>query len=278
MSLIAGEEFQHILHVLNTNVDGRQKIMFALTSIKRVGRRFANLVCKKAEVDISKRTKKLEVAVKLLSLLLLPVPLFLWPVLVAVGSVLVGLGYGFGTPLVATFEAVGENRDSKFYHAFAHVDRLMYYCLRLYRCLCTLILRLSFKTIIASANPKTASQVVGITGMCGRGSAGVNSRHSSNNLGSVSQEPLLAVQRMESTTSLLNRTTWCLLGSCVCPVCRLGSYIMACRCGCVCSVSHHLQSHFGGLWGRSCVSGPYFSDLSDCYKCKRIRCNVAYLM
>lgn len=55
---------------------------------------------------------------KLLSLLLLPIPLLLWPVVVAVGSVLVGLGYGFGTPLVATFEAVGENRDAKFYHAF----------------------------------------------------------------------------------------------------------------------------------------------------------------
>lgn len=65
------------------------------------------------------RTKKLGLVVKLLALLLLPVPLLLWPLLVAVGSVLVGLGYGFGTPLVATFEAVGENRDSKFYHAFA---------------------------------------------------------------------------------------------------------------------------------------------------------------
>ncbi len=54
-SLIVGEEFQHILRVLNTNVDGRQKIMFALTSIKGVGRRFANLVCKKADVDMSKR-------------------------------------------------------------------------------------------------------------------------------------------------------------------------------------------------------------------------------
>lgn len=41
--------------MLNTNVDGRQKIMFALTSIKGVGRRFANLVCKKADVDMSKR-------------------------------------------------------------------------------------------------------------------------------------------------------------------------------------------------------------------------------
>ena len=65
------------------------------------------------------RTKKLELVVKLLSLLLLPVPLLLWPVLVAVGSFLVGVGYGFGTPLVATFEAVGENRESKSYHAFA---------------------------------------------------------------------------------------------------------------------------------------------------------------
>ncbi len=54
-SLIANEDFQHILRVLNTNVDGRQKIMFALTSIKGVGRRFANLVCKKADVDMSKR-------------------------------------------------------------------------------------------------------------------------------------------------------------------------------------------------------------------------------
>uniref|UniRef100_A0A453M1R7 40S ribosomal protein S18 n=1 Tax=Aegilops tauschii subsp. strangulata TaxID=200361 RepID=A0A453M1R7_AEGTS len=54
-SLIAGEEFQHILRVLNTNVDGKQKIMFALTSIKGVGRRFSNIVCKKADIDMNKR-------------------------------------------------------------------------------------------------------------------------------------------------------------------------------------------------------------------------------
>jgi Ribosomal protein S13/S18 len=54
-SLIAGEEFQHILRVLNTNVDGKQKVMYAMTSIRGIGRRFANLVCKKAEVDMSKR-------------------------------------------------------------------------------------------------------------------------------------------------------------------------------------------------------------------------------
>uniref|UniRef100_A0A0C9SA01 TSA: Wollemia nobilis Ref_Wollemi_Transcript_5473_819 transcribed RNA sequence n=1 Tax=Wollemia nobilis TaxID=56998 RepID=A0A0C9SA01_9CONI len=62
MSLIANEDFQHILRVLNTNVDGRQKIMFALTSIKGIGRRFANIVCKKADVDMNKRAGELSAA------------------------------------------------------------------------------------------------------------------------------------------------------------------------------------------------------------------------
>jgi len=47
--------FQHILRVLNTNLDGKVKVMFALTSIKGVGRRFSNICCKKAEVDLNKR-------------------------------------------------------------------------------------------------------------------------------------------------------------------------------------------------------------------------------
>ncbi len=54
-SLVAGEEFQHILRVLNTNVDGKQKVMYAMTAIRGIGRRFSNLVCKKAEVDMAKR-------------------------------------------------------------------------------------------------------------------------------------------------------------------------------------------------------------------------------
>ena len=54
-SLVAGEEFQHILRVLNTNVDGKQKVMYAMTAIRGIGRRFSNLVCKKAEVDMTKR-------------------------------------------------------------------------------------------------------------------------------------------------------------------------------------------------------------------------------
>jgi small subunit ribosomal protein S18e len=54
-----GGNFQHILRVLNTNVDGREKIAYALTDIKGVGRRFANLVCKKANVDLNKRAGEL---------------------------------------------------------------------------------------------------------------------------------------------------------------------------------------------------------------------------
>lgn len=54
-SLVANEDFQHILRIQNTNVDGKQKVMFALTSIKGIGRRFANIICKKADVDMNKR-------------------------------------------------------------------------------------------------------------------------------------------------------------------------------------------------------------------------------
>ncbi|PIA54989.1 hypothetical protein AQUCO_00800015v1 [Aquilegia coerulea] len=59
MSLVANEDFQHILRVLNTNVDGKKKIMFALTSIKGIGRRYANIVCKKADVDMNKSCHKM---------------------------------------------------------------------------------------------------------------------------------------------------------------------------------------------------------------------------
>merc|ERR1712054_470011 len=60
MSLIMNESnFQHILRVLNTNLDGKVKSMFALTSIKGVGRRFSNICCKKAEVELGKRAGEL---------------------------------------------------------------------------------------------------------------------------------------------------------------------------------------------------------------------------
>merc|ERR1711991_1147401 len=60
--LLAPEEFQHILRVLNTNIDGRVKVMFALTSIKGIGRRFSYIICKKAEIDLNKRAGELSAA------------------------------------------------------------------------------------------------------------------------------------------------------------------------------------------------------------------------
>ena len=48
-------EFQHILRVLNTNIEGKRKAMFAMTKICGVGKRFANIICKKAEVDVDRR-------------------------------------------------------------------------------------------------------------------------------------------------------------------------------------------------------------------------------
>ncbi|CAG8481650.1 232_t:CDS:2 [Ambispora gerdemannii] len=61
MSLVVPDknQFQHILRLLNTNVEGKTKVQFALTAIKGVGRRYSNLVCKKADVDLSKRAGEL---------------------------------------------------------------------------------------------------------------------------------------------------------------------------------------------------------------------------
>jgi ribosomal protein S13 len=54
-SLIAPDHFTHILRIANTNVDGRNKIMYAMTNIRGIGRRFSNFACKKGEVDMRKR-------------------------------------------------------------------------------------------------------------------------------------------------------------------------------------------------------------------------------
>ena len=60
MALVVPEQkFQHILRILGTNVDGRHKVMFALTKITGVGRRFSNMVCKKADIDLNKRAGEL---------------------------------------------------------------------------------------------------------------------------------------------------------------------------------------------------------------------------
>ena len=53
------DNFQHIIRVANTNVDGRQRVQYAITKIRGIGRRFSTLMCKKAEVDLKKRAGEL---------------------------------------------------------------------------------------------------------------------------------------------------------------------------------------------------------------------------
>merc|ERR1712046_14080 len=60
MSLVSPDKFQHILRVQNTNIDGTRNIMFAMTAIRGIGRRFSNLICKKADIDLSKRAGQLD--------------------------------------------------------------------------------------------------------------------------------------------------------------------------------------------------------------------------
>jgi small subunit ribosomal protein S18e len=58
-SLQQGPEFQHILRILNTNVEGKRNVVFGMTKIPGIGRRFSDLICKKAEVDVNKRAGEL---------------------------------------------------------------------------------------------------------------------------------------------------------------------------------------------------------------------------
>ena len=60
-SLYTGDktQFTHILRVLNTNIDGRQKVAYALTAVKGVGRRYSTVACKKAGIDTNKRAGEL---------------------------------------------------------------------------------------------------------------------------------------------------------------------------------------------------------------------------
>ena len=54
MSLIVEDpenNFKHIHRILNTNIDGRRTVPFALDKIKGVGRRFGFLICKILRID-----------------------------------------------------------------------------------------------------------------------------------------------------------------------------------------------------------------------------------
>ncbi|XP_013394920.1 40S ribosomal protein S18 [Lingula anatina] len=59
MTLVLPEKFQHILRVMNTNIDGKRKIAFAMTAIKGIGRRYSHVCARKADIDLSKRAGEL---------------------------------------------------------------------------------------------------------------------------------------------------------------------------------------------------------------------------
>jgi len=59
MSLVVSTNFQQNIRVLNTNVDGKTNAMYALTAIKGIGRRYANIVMKKADIPLNKRAGEL---------------------------------------------------------------------------------------------------------------------------------------------------------------------------------------------------------------------------
>ena len=49
-------DFTHILRVQNTNINGKQKAPFGLRQIRGIGRRFAILAMKIAQIDVNKRS------------------------------------------------------------------------------------------------------------------------------------------------------------------------------------------------------------------------------
>ena len=53
------KDFKFILRIFNSNIDGKQKIPYALRKIKGIGRRFAKVVTIKAGVDPNRRAGEL---------------------------------------------------------------------------------------------------------------------------------------------------------------------------------------------------------------------------
>ncbi|KAJ0967675.1 hypothetical protein J5N97_024592 [Dioscorea zingiberensis] len=60
------------------------------------------------------KTKKFGDLLKLIIMLLMPIPIVLWPIASFIGTVLTGLGFGIALPLIATFEPVREGVNDKF--------------------------------------------------------------------------------------------------------------------------------------------------------------------
>ncbi|KAH7689701.1 hypothetical protein IHE45_02G000600 [Dioscorea alata] len=59
------------------------------------------------------RTRKFGDLLKLIIMLMMPVPILLWPVASAIGTVLTGLVFGISLPLMATFEPIREGVPNK---------------------------------------------------------------------------------------------------------------------------------------------------------------------
>lgn len=57
--VVEDKQFTHMLRVMNTNLEGSTTVAYALTQIKGIGRRLANLVCKKADINLRKRAGEL---------------------------------------------------------------------------------------------------------------------------------------------------------------------------------------------------------------------------
>lgn len=64
------------------------------------------------------RSKQLGPVLKLMLALGASIILVLWPLVGILGTILLGVGYGFLAPVVATFDAVGERKANVFLHCF----------------------------------------------------------------------------------------------------------------------------------------------------------------
>lgn len=115
------------------------------------------------------RAKRYGPALKIVvCIFVLPVQLILWPVVGIVGSIVGGAAYGFLSPVMETFQAVGEGKTNQLYHCF-------YVCLQFSNCVINYVCScpphygdFSFTTFCRmelGAPSKGASLLWGILGM-----------------------------------------------------------------------------------------------------------------
>jgi len=50
------KDYRHLVRIMNTDLKGNKQILYSLPYIKGVGLMFANAVCRKAKIDIHKKT------------------------------------------------------------------------------------------------------------------------------------------------------------------------------------------------------------------------------